>query len=52
MAEELMGEERLVLSCDDSTAIFEFLDALSAAFTEAVHVTDLSQATATSGRTA
>lgn len=36
MAEELMDEEWLALSYDDSAAIFEFLDELSAAFTEAI----------------
>lgn len=43
MAEELMGEEWLALSYDDSAAIFEFLDELSAAFTEAILTADPSE---------
>lgn len=43
IAEELMGEEWLQLSYDDSNRIFDILDELSAAFTEALLVADLSE---------
>jgi uncharacterized Zn finger protein len=43
IATELMGEEWLRLSHDGSTAIFEFLDELSAAFVEALLTVDLSE---------
>jgi uncharacterized Zn finger protein len=42
IAEELLGEEWLHLSYDDSGAIFECLDELGAACTEAVLIADLS----------
>jgi len=43
IATELMDGEWLRLSHDDSTAIFEFFDELSAAFTEALLTADLSE---------
>jgi len=43
IATELMGGEWLRLSHDDSTAIFEFFDELSAAFSESLFMTDLSE---------
>ncbi len=42
IAEELMGEEWLQLSYDDSNRIFNILDELSATFTEALLTADLS----------
>lgn len=43
ITEELMGEEWLQLSYDDSNRIFDILDELSAAFTEALLMADLSE---------
>ncbi|MFB6101152.1 MAG: SWIM zinc finger domain-containing protein [Haloplanus sp.] len=43
IAEELMGDEWLQLSYDDSNRIFDILDELSTAFTEALLIADLSE---------